>query len=265
MENNFVLQIKNLKKKYRSNNTIFFNKKYFYPVNDVTFQINYGQTLGLVGESGCGKSTLGKCILKLTDIDGGEIFFDSKNITKFSQNQMRTIRKDLQVIFQDPYSSLNPRMSIKNILEEPFKIFNIHKDKDHLISEILNLLDCVSLPKDSLEKFPHQFSGGQRQRICIARAIAFNPKLIICDESISALDVSIQAQIVNLLMDLQKKFGIAYLFISHDLRMVRFISDKIAVMNYGKIVEYENSEEIFENPKNEYTKKLLSSIPKYIF
>lgn len=261
MMNKNILEVKNLYKEYILNSGSIFKKKTFEALKDITFSVKEGKTLGLVGESGCGKSTLVKTILRLLASSSGEIIFDGKDITTLSQKDLKPIRRNMQIVFQDPYASLNPRMSIKTILEEPLKIHNIYNCQSNITKRILNLLDFVNMPKDSLEKYPHQFSGGQRQRICIARALAFSPKLIICDESVSALDVSIQSQIINLLLDLQKELGLSYIFISHDLKVVRFISHEIAVMHFGKIVELEEVNELYENPKHSYTKSLLNSIP----
>lgn len=230
-------------------------------VDGVSFAIKKGETLGLVGESGCGKSTLGKTILRLLEPDSGQIFFEEHDITKLKSREMKAIRRQMQIIFQDPYASLNPRMSIQQILEEPMLIHKLFHSKEERSSRIYELLDYVQLPRESLKKYPHEFSGGQRQRICIARVLAVNPKLIVCDESVSALDVSIQAQVVNLLIDLQKELGLTYLFISHDLKIVKFISHQIAVMYLGRIVEMAPSESLYNSPKHPYTKSLLSAIP----
>lgn len=256
-----ILEVKDLHKEYVLNSNSLFGKKTFEAIKGVNFEVKKGQTLGLVGESGCGKSTLGKTILRLLDSSSGKIIFDGEDITNFSQSQLKPIRRNMQVIFQDPYASLNARMSIKTILEEPLKVHKIYSCQADISKRVSELLDYVNISKDALDKYPHQFSGGQRQRICIARALAFNPKLIICDESVSALDVSIQSQIINLLLDLQKEFGLSYIFISHDLKVVRFISDKIAVMYFGKIVEFGDVNDVFQTPKHEYTKALLSAIP----
>lgn len=232
-----------------------------HAVDGVNFQIEKGKTLGLVGESGCGKSSCARTIIRIYDPTAGEIFIGGKNISKMSQKQLKPLRKDIQMIFQDPYASLNARMTVRDIIAEPLnahKIVNTEKEKDALI---FTMLEKVGLSKEHATRYAHEFSGGQRQRIGIARALIIQPKIIICDEPISALDVSIQAQIVNLLKEFQKKDGITYLFIAHDLSMVRYVSDNIGVMYLGKMVEMCDSEGIYENPLHPYTKGLIGSIP----
>ncbi|AXI24577.1 Dipeptide transport ATP-binding protein DppF [Cardinium endosymbiont of Sogatella furcifera] len=230
-------------------------------VNDVSFTLYQGETLGLVGESGCGKTTLGRTILRLVEPTAGRIIFDGIDITHCSAKRMRSIRRKMQIIFQDPYAALNPRMAIKEILEEPIKIHHLADSKAASTQRIYQLLDYVQLPKATLYKYPHELSGGQRQRICIARALAVEPTFIVCDEAIAALDVSVQAQVINLLMDLQQELGLTYLFISHDLRVVEFIANHVAVMYLGKIVEAAPASEIYQNPKHPYTRALFSAIP----
>ena len=234
-------------------------KSYNRAVDEVSFSITKGQTLGLVGESGCGKSTIARCVLRLYSPTSGKIIFDGKDISKLKANQLRLIRNDLQMIFQDPMDSLNPRHTASEIIEEPLLINNLNKI--YRGKRVLELLDIVGLPRESLKKYPFEFSGGQKQRIGIARALALRPKLVVCDEAVSALDVSTQAQILNLLLDLQKEFGLTYLFISHNLAVVKHMSDKVAVMKSGKIVEENSSDKIYNEAAHPYTQKLISSIP----
>jgi len=229
-------------------------------VDDVSFELNAGETLGIVGESGCGKTTMGRTILKLHSSDGGEIIFDGENITNYKTKEMRPIRTKMQIIFQDPYSSLPPRSTVGDILSEPVLVHNI-VPKEKVRSYVMDLMEKCGLRDYYYERYPHEFSGGQRQRICIARALSVKPELVICDEPVSALDVSIQAQIINLLKDLQRSMNLTYLFISHDLSVVKFISDKIGVMYLGSMVEYGAKKDIFDNPLHPYTKALFSAIP----
>lgn len=243
-------------------------KKYFktpsgnlHAVDGVNISIEKGQTLGVVGESGCGKSTLGRTILRLTSATGGEVLYEGKNILSLSNIEMKKMRSEMQIIFQDPYASLNPRLSISQIIAEPLKINNVYNSKEDFDKRILELMDTVGLARRLNNSYPHELDGGRRQRIGIARALALNPKFIVCDEPVSALDVSIQAQVLNLLMDLQDQMGLSYMFITHDLSVVRHISTHIAVMYLGKVIEYAPSNELFNNPKHPYTTALLSAIP----
>lgn len=242
----------------------FFRKTvdYVKAVNNVSFEVFPGETLGLVGESGCGKSTLGRTILRLIEPTSGKVFFRGKNVAELGHEEMRLMRKDLQIVFQDPYSSLNPKMTIGDAILEPMEVHNIYQNKAERKEKVLELLEKVGLQKSHYNRYPHEFSGGQRQRICIARTLSLNPKFIICDESVSALDVSVQAQVLNLLNQLKREFGFTYIFISHDLSVVKFMSDRMIVMSKGEIEEIGFPEEIYKNPKSEYTKRLINAIPK---
>ena len=231
-------------------------------VAGVDLDIYKGETLALVGESGCGKSTLGRMLLRLIEPTAGNVYFDGKDITKMNNQQMREIRREMQIVFQDPYSSIDPRFSVKRIIAEPLRAYKIFKNRSEEEAYIKELVPKVGIHEEDLERYPHQFSGGQRQRMGIARALALKPQLIICDEPVSALDVSIQAQTLNLLHDLQEEFNLTYLFISHDLAVVRYISNRVCVMFLGKICEIGDTEDIYNNPKHPYTYFLLSSTPK---
>ncbi len=256
-----ILEVRNLRKCFPLKKTMMGKvTKELIAVDDVSFQLKAGETLGIVGESGCGKTTLGRTILKLHEPTSGKILFEGKDITEYSSSQMRPIRKEMQIIFQDPYSSLPPRSTVGGILSEAVKVHHIVPD-DQVESYVLDLMEKCGLRTYYYERYPHEFSGGQRQRICIARALSVGPKLVICDEPVSALDVSIQAQIINLLKKLQKEMNLTYVFISHDLSVVKFISDKIGVMYLGSMVEYGTKEEIFATPLHPYTKALFSAIP----
>jgi oligopeptide transport system ATP-binding protein len=255
-----LVEIKNLVKRFPIKGGILSREvAAVKAVSDVSLTIAKGETLGLVGESGCGKSTLGRCVLRLIEPTSGDVIFDGKNISLMPGDELRKLRRRMQIIFQDPYASLNPRMTVGDIISEPLEIHNLYKgERDKRVKK---LLDLCGLRAEAMNRYPHEFSGGQRQRICIARALAVEPEFIVCDEPVSALDVSIQSQILNLMMDLQEEFKLTYLFISHDLKVVKHVSDRVAVMYLGKVVELAPSDEIYANPQHPYTKALLSAIP----
>ncbi|MBI3605350.1 MAG: dipeptide ABC transporter ATP-binding protein [Nitrospirae bacterium] len=256
-----LLSVSHLKKYFPVKAGFFSSeKKAVHAVDDVSFDLFEGEVLGLVGESGSGKSTAGRLILRLIEATEGEVFFNGENILKADGKRLRSLRKEMQIIFQDPYSSLNPRMTIGKILEEPFIIHQMG-NKAERKEKVLKLLEKIGLHPDAVSRYPHEFSGGQRQRVGIARAISLSPRLIVADEPISSLDVSIQAQIINLLEDLQKEFNLSILFIAHDLNMVRHLSNRVAVMYLGRIVELARTEDLFKNPRHPYTEALLSAIP----
>ncbi len=256
-----ILEVRNLRKTFPIQKSLTGKVlKELIAVDNVSFTLNAGETLGIVGESGCGKTTMGRTILKLHPSNGGEIIFNGEDITNYNTKEMRPIRTKMQIIFQDPYSSLPPRSTVGDILSEPVLVHNI-VPKAQVKEYVMDLMEKCGLRDYYYERYPHEFSGGQRQRICIARALSVKPDLVICDEPVSALDVSIQAQIINLLKDLQKSMGLTYLFISHDLSVVKFISDKIGVMYLGSMVEYGAKKDIFDNPLHPYTKALFSAIP----
>lgn len=262
IESDVILEVKNLVTEFPIKGGLFNRTvDHFRAVNDVSFKIRKGETLGLVGESGCGKTTLGRTILRLIEPASGQIIYNGKDITHIYAEELRLLRRKMQIIFQDPYSSLNPRMTVSEILTEPLVIHKIGNSKKERVDRARELMEKVGLNASQLNRYPHEFSGGQRQRISIARALMLNPEFIICDESVSALDVSIQAQVLNLLLDLQQEFGLTYVFISHDLSVVNFIADEVGVMNAGKIIEMDRASEIYKNPKEEYTRTLLSAIP----
>lgn len=258
-----ILEIKHLKMYFSVTKGVIFQRKIgdIKAVDDVNLTINRGETLGLVGESGCGKTTIGRCILQLYKPTAGDVIFEGKRLNSLTSKEMRGYRRKLQIIFQDPYGSLNPRMTCGDIVGEPLKVHKLTTSKTEYLSRVAELLQLVGLNPYMADRYPHEFSGGQRQRIGIARALAVDPAFIVCDEPVSALDVSIQAQVINLLEDLQKKFKLTYLFIAHDLSVVRHISDRIAVMYLGHIVEIANRTELYENPLHPYTKALLSAVP----
>jgi peptide/nickel transport system ATP-binding protein len=258
-----ILQIKNLKTYFPINKGLFGKPKGFVKaVDDVSFDVYPGETLGLVGESGCGKTTLGRTVLRLIEPTAGDIIFQGTNITKLDLKKLRDLRKDIQIIFQDPYSSLNPRITIGQAIMEPMQVHGILANDKQRKERVIELLQRVNMNESHFYRYPHEFSGGQRQRICIARALALKPKFIICDESVSALDVSVQAQVLNLLNELKREFDFTYIFISHDLSVVKFMSDRMVVMNKGKVEEMGDADEIYNNPQSDYTRNLISSIPK---
>lgn len=250
-----LLEVKDLKKYFNTPGGVL------HAVDDVSFTLERGKTLGVVGESGCGKSTTGRAILRLHEPTSGEVIFEGKDITKASSQEMRHLRSQMQIIFQDPFASLNPRKSVSEIIGEPLRLYKVHKNKKEQEDHVLELMELVGMSERLVNTYPHELDGGRRQRIGIARALAMNPKFIVCDEPVSALDVSIQAQILNLLKKLQRELGLTYIFITHDLSVVNYFSDEIMVMYLGKVVEHTTSEQLFAHPTHPYTKALLSAIP----
>jgi len=262
ISNEIILKAANVKKYFPIKKGLLLKTVgHVKAVDDITLEVRKGETIGLVGESGCGKSTFGRTLIRLYEPTAGEIEFEGQNFLKVGGRSLRNLRKDIQMIFQDPYASLDPRMTVGQIIRQPFEIHNVGSSADRE-KRVKELLELVGLKASHVNRYPHEFSGGQRQRICIARAIALNPKLIICDEPVSALDVSIQAQILNLLKDLQEQLGLTYVFISHDLSVIEYFCDRVAVMYLGKIVEIGTRDEMFNSPKHPYTQALLSAIPR---
>jgi len=256
-----LLEIRNVKKYFGTSGGFFGKSEIVRAVDGVNLTVYEGETLGLVGESGSGKSTLARMILRLIEPTSGEIYFDGQNILKLNRREMRKLRRNIQIVFQDPQSSLNPRMTVKKILSEPFLVHKMYNNKKFIENRILELLRKVGLSAEHLNRFPHELSGGQRQRLCIARALTLNPRLLVLDEPTSSLDVSVQAQILNLLQNLQKELNLTYIFISHDLGVVKYVADRIAVMYAGRIVEIAEKRDLFEKPLHPYTQLLLSAIP----
>lgn len=257
-----ILEVKNLKKYFPVESKVRVEPKSVKAVDDVSFDVYRNETLSIVGESGCGKSTTGRCLIGLNKPTSGEVIYNGKNIVGISDKEQRVLCKDLQMIFQDPYSSLNPRMTIGSILEEPLIIHKICKTKEERMQRVLDMLEKVGMRRDHYYRYPHEFSGGQRQRIGIARALILEPKLVVCDEPVSALDVSIQSQVLNLLAEVKKEMNITYVFISHNMSVVRYISDRVGVMYLGHLVELAKTEELYNNPLHPYTQALLSTVPE---
>ncbi|MBQ1251264.1 MAG: ATP-binding cassette domain-containing protein, partial [Clostridia bacterium] len=261
MPQNPILKVENVKTYFPVSKSIFSKKKYLKAVNDVSFEVGAHETFGLVGESGCGKSTLGRTIVRIYEPTEGKVFYKDQDVASMKGESLKQFRKEVQMIFQDPYASLNARMTVGEIIREPMDIHNLYGSRKERDEKVSQLLETVGLKPDHIRRYPHEFSGGQRQRISIARTLALEPKFIVCDEPISALDVSIQAQIINLLEKIQDEMNISYLFIAHDLGAVKHISDRIGAMYLGSLVEIGDSEELYHNPLHPYTKALLSAIP----
>lgn len=261
MDEKVILKVEHLKTYFDVTSGILSKKKTVKAVDDVSFEVYRGETLGLVGESGCGKSTLGRTLVKIYEPTAGRILFDGKDVSTLKDRELAGFRRKMQMIFQDPYASLDPRMTVGEIIKEPMDIHQLYATEEEKQARVVELIKTVGLKPDHVRRYPHEFSGGQRQRIGIARTLALDPKFIVCDEPISALDVSIQAQVVNLLKRIQRERGISYLFIAHDMSMVKHISDRIGVMYLGHLVEYGDSDEVYHNPHHPYTKALLSAVP----
>ena len=257
-----ILRVEDLKVHFNAGGGLFKPKKFVKAVDGVSFEIQEGETFGLVGESGCGKSTTGRAIVKIYNPTEGKIYYKGEDITSIKGDALKEFRRNVQMIFQDPYASLNPRMTVGEIIREPMDIHNIYKTKEEREQRVRELLEIVGLKPDHIRRYPHEFSGGQRQRIGIARSLALDPSFIVCDEPLSALDVSIQSQIINLMMDMQEERKISYIFISHDLSVVKHISNRVGVMYLGSLVELADKDEIYENPQHPYTKALMAAIPK---
>lgn len=258
-----LLSVRHLDVTYTLEKSIFGKPlKQLKAVDDISFDVYRGETLGLVGESGCGKTTLGRALLRLVEQSSGQVVFDGRRLDSLSRSEMRQLRRRMQIIFQDPYSSLNPRLTVGQTLMEPLVSHRLLSDNNARRTKVLDLMERVGLSPDWIDRYPHEFSGGQRQRICIARALVLNPELVICDESVSALDVSVQAQVLNLLNELKEQFNYTYIFISHDLSVVHFLSDRIMVMRQGQLVELDDADRLFQHPTDNYTKTLLDAIPR---
>lgn len=256
-----LLEVKNLNKVFEVNGGFMKKANHLHAVSNVSFTVMPGETLCLVGESGCGKSTLGRCILQLIRPTSGEVLYQGKNLCTLNEREMRSIRQDLQIIFQDPYASLNPRMTVRELVGASLNSFKLVSTREEREQRIREICDIIGIADEWLDKYPHEFSGGQRQRIVIARALVMNPKFVVCDEPVSALDVSIRSQVLNLMKDIQTKYGFSYLFISHDLSVVNYIGDRIAVMYLGQVVELADKKDLFNNPMHPYTQALMSAIP----